>query len=104
MAWAYDPAEPLTVASGDVIGARNVVDNLITLLGGRRSPISINAFHTELILRTVASGAGANGSLEDISKFATAEDAIEWLIGFRDRLGACLPWPSTRDDADGSGV
>ncbi len=88
---SYDPDRVLSVRYADVIGARNAIGHLLTILkrGTGHPP------ETEFMQHTVRSGVAAGVFNDRPHEFATIDDATDWLGKVRLRLTQTLPAPTS---------
>lgn len=81
----YDPHEPLVIAHGDLLAARNAVTQLVMILRDRWDPPS--TYQRE----SVRTGARYAVEVDGPDEFETFDEAVEWLANLRDRLRGYLP-------------
>ena len=82
---SYDPMEPMTIAYGDLIAARNAVGHLVSMLRDAGEPPS--DFRKDAIRRSVRSAVTRSGERD----FDTFEEAVDWLGALNRRLTGLLP-------------
>lgn len=87
----YDPTEPLIIAYGDAIAARNAAWALAVIL--RDSHVELDedqvGWLCEILPTAVQAGPAEAGRLR------TREEACTWVEELRDRLRGILPWPGS---------
>lgn len=90
----YDPDRQLAVRYADVIGARNAVGHLLTILNrGAGTPTEV-----ECMQDTVRMGVAVAVFNDRHHEFATFDDAAAWLEELQLRLTRSLPTPVTVGD------
>lgn len=87
----YDPTEPLIIAYGDAIAARNAAWALGVILKDSRVELSEDQvwWLCEVLPAGVEVGPSETGHLK------TREEALRWVEELRDRLRGVLPWPGS---------
>jgi len=83
---SYDPHEPLVIPYGDLLAARNAVAQLLTILQDPQDPPS--EYQRDSVRLGTRFAVEPDGKR---THFNTIEEAVDWIVALRDRLGSYLP-------------
>lgn len=87
----YDPMEPLVIAHGDAIAARNAAWALAVILNDPRVELSEDQIWWLCEILPTA----VQASPAEAGRPRTREEACTWVEELRDRLRGVLPWPGS---------